>query len=359
MDTSAAPSVDTPAAACAPTGGGTNVTTDFLLKALRENSEHLIKSFNASLGAISQHVGDNTAGIAANAAAISQQHSVTEKQQEEIKKLSDRVKNLERCPAMSHSQPEKRATLGPGYLRARRSIRLWPVCGDSDNDLWGGVGEFLHDTLAISDSDVGQEDIERIDRAGESRKQPGRNEVIVTFFDKFKRDLVVSSSPALASKVDGEGRPTAGIRIEVPPELSDTFRLLSSFGTRLRARHGVGTKRHIKFSFKFSFKFDDFTGSMYSNIKLLGDESWRKVTVAMAKEDLAASMHEESAHTRKRLATKLVPGPRERLARPLPSNDLATHDRLSTRRQPHPEPPVAGPSGKRPRWSVPEGGRHV
>ena len=343
--------MDTSTAACAPAGGGTNVTTDFLLRALRENSELLIKSFNASLGAISQRVGDNTAGIAANAAAISQQQSATERQREEIRKLSDRVKNLETCPAVPLNQPEKRATLGPGYLRARRSIRLWPVHGNSDNDLWGGVGEFLHETLAISDSEIGQEDIEKIDRAGESREQPGRNEVIVTFFDKFKRDLVVSSSPALASRVDGEGKPTAGVRIEVPPELSDTFRLLSRFGTRLRARHGVGTKRHIK--------FDDFTGSLYSNIKLPGDESWTKVTVAMAREDLAASMHEESAHTRKRLATKLVPGPRERLARPLPISDQTTSGRLSTRRLPHPVPPVAGPSGKRPRWSVPEGGRQV
>ena len=137
--------------------------------------------------------------------------------------------------------------MGPGYLLARKSIRLWPICGALDDNLGGGVGEFLHDTLAINGSDIGQEDIERIDRASESRKKPGRNEVIVTFFDKQKRDLVVSSSPALASRIEAEGRPTAGIRLEVSPELSDTFRLLSRFGTRLRARHGVGTKHHIKF----------------------------------------------------------------------------------------------------------------
>ena len=289
MDTSAAPAVCPPVAAGAPPGGGTNVTTDFLLKALRENSEHLIKSFNASLSAVSQRVADNTAGIAANTAAISHHASISEKQQEEIRSLTDRVKTLERGPSVSQCQLEERATLGPGYLLARRSIRLWPVRGASSDELWGNVGEFLHETLAICGSDIGQEDIESIDRTNEGRGQPERDEVIVTFYDKLKRDLVVANSPALASMVDAEGRPTAGIRLEVPPELADTFRLLSRFGSRLRARHGVWTKRHIK--------FDDFTGSMYSNVKLPGDENWTKVTVAMAKEDLAASMHEENTHT--------------------------------------------------------------
>ena len=83
------------------------------------------------------------------------------------------------------------------------------------------------------------------------------------------------SSPALSCKVDREGRPTAGIRLEVPPELGDTFWLLSCFGTRLRARHGTGTKRHIK--------FDDYNGSMFTNVKLPGDKSWTKITPEMAK----------------------------------------------------------------------------
>ena len=60
------------------------------------------------------------------------------------------------------------------------------------------------------------------------------------FCKRQKRDLVVTSSPTLSCRVDRQGKPTAEIRLEVPPELGDTFRLLSRFGTRLRARHGVG-----------------------------------------------------------------------------------------------------------------------
>ena len=109
---------------------------------------------------------------------------------------------------------------------------------------------------------------------------------------------------------DKEGRPTAGIRLEIPEELKDTFRLLARFGTRLRARHGDGTKRHIK--------FDDFSGTLYTNIKLPGDTTWTKVTPAMAREDLEASHREENARHQKRLATKLVPGPQERLREQMP-----------------------------------------
>ena len=59
------------------------------------------------------------------------------------------------------------------------------------------------------------------------RDRDERNEVVVKFFDKQKRDLVASSSPSLASRIDKEGKPTAGIRMEIPADLMDTFRLLS------------------------------------------------------------------------------------------------------------------------------------
>lgn len=95
----------------------------------------------------------------------------------------------------------------------------------------------------------------------------------------------------------------------------DSFRLLSRFGTRLRARHGQGTKRHIK--------FDDFNASLYCNIKLPGDENWTRVTTKMASDDLKASFHEENSSNQRRLASKLLPGPRVRLQRPLNAPPLS------------------------------------
>lgn len=43
-----------------------------------------------------------------------------------------------------------------------------------------------------------------------------RQEVIVTFFDKRKRDTVISGSTNLSEHVDRDGRPTAGVRLEIP-----------------------------------------------------------------------------------------------------------------------------------------------
>ena len=347
MDTSNPSPASAPnAGGAVPLTGAAMVTTDFLLKALKENSEHLIKSFNASLNAMSVRIEDNAARITSNSTAIASQAAVSVTQQAELESLSDRVLKLERGKPNPEVPLGQKATLGPSYMRARRSVRLWPIHGANDDELWPGVGEFLHGVLEVSEDDVSQEDIECIERVAEGRGQPERREVIVTFFNKQKRDLVVSNSPNLASRVDKEGRPTAGVRMEVPTELGDTFRLLHRFGSRLRARHGAGTKRHIK--------FDDFEGTLYANIKLPGDSSWTRVTPAMARDDLGASLREENANTQKRLASKLIPGPRERLGRPMDEVRMALPARV---RGPPPaalDPTGPGPVGKRPRWSAPD-----
>ena len=122
----------------------------------------------------------------------------------------------------------------------------------------------------------------------------------------------------------------------MPAELKDTFRLLTRFGTRLRARHGQGTKHHIK--------FDDFNGSMFSNIKLPGDSVWTRVTPEMARRDLEASMSEENSANQKRLDANLIPGPRDRLSRPLPV--IASGPPRATGVTSRPL------SGQRPRWSA-------
>ena len=132
-----------------------------------------------------------------------------------------------------------------------------------------------------------------------------RDEVLIVFNSAETRDTVMMRANQLAGRVDASGAPTAGIRLEVPPELVPTFRLLSRFGARLRARHGEGTKRHIK--------FDDFNASLYAVVKLPGDQSWTRVSPETARKDLEASFRKEEESTQIRLAAKLLPDPRERL----------------------------------------------
>ena len=239
---------------------------------------------------------------------------------------------------------QRRAVLSEPYLKARRSIRIWPVPGESEEELWGNAGGFLHGPLPVPVSDVWQDDVEEVTRVRDPMQPESiKDEVIVRFKDRRTRDMVMASSTNLASCVDPAGRPTAGTRLELPDELKDTFRLLARFGTRLRARHGEGTKRHVK--------FDDFSGSLFSIVKLPGDSGWTRVTRDMARADLEASLREENDANQKRLAAKLIPGPRERLQRP-----AAGRLPLQTRRPPAATVQVGPqqlPCGKRPRWSGP------
>ena len=103
-------------------------------------------------------------------------------------------------------------------------------------------------------------------------------EAVVVFRDPSTRDTVIGSSARLASHVDAAGRPTAGIRLEVPPALRPTYSVLFKYGQTLRARHGPGTRRHIK--------FDDTDCSLYLNVKLPSDPGWSKVTPEVARRGL-------------------------------------------------------------------------
>ena len=136
MDTSCAPAAQAPGAAAGPPNGGTTVTTDFLLKAFKDNMDHLKKSFNLSLGALSHQIDGNVANITANAAAISQQSATTAEQGSHLQRLTERVTALEKGSSGLVAAPlESRGALSPEYLLARRSIRLWPIEGMSEDDL--------------------------------------------------------------------------------------------------------------------------------------------------------------------------------------------------------------------------------
>ena len=235
----------------------------FFLQALKINREEIIQSFQANLGEMAGKIDANTAAITANREDVRSVKEKTDKHDSQLESLTARVRALE-TDVPRRPEVRERAELSEPYLVARRSVRLWPVAGTTDEELWGNVGEFLHGPLAIPVADVGQDDVEEVARVRDPMQPENiRDEVIVRFRNRRTRDMVMAKSVNLASCVDSGGRPTAGTRLELPEELKDTFRLLARFGTRLRARHGEGTKRHVK--------FDDYSGSLFSNIKLPGD----------------------------------------------------------------------------------------
>ena len=95
------------------------------------------------------------------------------------------------------------------------------------------------------------------------------------FKDPSIRDLVARHASNLSEAKDRNGKPAAGMRIEIPPYLGGTFKMLENHGHSLRRKHGPMLKRHIK--------FDDMELSMYLDVRLPGENEWVKVTPEFAK----------------------------------------------------------------------------
>lgn len=208
--------------------------------------------------------------------------------QQGLKELRDEIKLVRSAPLITN--PTDSATTAaaedPRYWTARKSLRLWPVRGTSRAELWASTGAFIGNILGFGNS-VPEAKIAAVDRV-EIPSGPGvREEVTVCFKEVETRDSVIGASAKLASHIDPSGKPTAGIRIEVPQNLRGQFRVLRNYAAQLRSRHGPGTRTHVK--------FDDFERSLFLNAKLPGEDRWNRVDVELARRGLTAK---ESRATR-------------------------------------------------------------
>ena len=292
------------------------MTAEFFRNLIGENTKMVtekIETLSEDLLTLSRKVEDNSVSITRTADKVARQAGIIADQRKMIDRQGDRVGRLETGGVAPNSAPTQPRRPSVEYIKSRRSIRVWPVVGAGEDALWRGAGEFIHSTLGISEADMSPDDIESVTALPNPRMPLGNlhSEILITFFCPRKRDLILSNAPNLSGCIDAAGKPTAGIRLEFHPELDGTFRLLSRFGTRLRAQHGVGTKRHIK--------FDDEEASLFINIKLPVDEAWTKVTPATARVDQESDSRDQSARILKRITgwcSAPKDGPRQRLAAP-------------------------------------------
>ena len=189
------------------------------------------------------------------------------------------------------------------FRRARRSVRLWPVLGNSKEELWSAAGIFLGTNLGMTGK-IDKDSIEAITRVTIPSGPGVRDEALVVFADSRTRDMVMGAAAKLAPFTDTEGRPTAGMRIEVPPFLTREFRILFKFGQLLRTRHGPGTRRHVK--------FDDVESNLYLNAKLPNEPTWSRIPVEVAMRGLRAREARTSEALERRLDAAGSPTERQR-----------------------------------------------
>ena len=250
-----------------------------LKKFMDETTNKKLDNVDARLHQIEGSVSSNARRLDEQAVSIQANHASIMQIKADVDKLKTRESAITppTWAAVTGAQPTTSKADDIEFRRARRSVRIWPVTGSNADALWNSTGLFLGTKLGMSGK-LDKTKIEDISRV-EIPSGPGvKDEALVRFVDSELRDMVMGAAAMLAPYVDGNGKPTAGLRIEVPHHLKQDFRLLFKFGQSLRTRHGKGTRRHVK--------FDDTSGGLYLNVKLPGDSTWSKVSTTVARRGL-------------------------------------------------------------------------
>ena len=94
-------------------------------------------------------------------------------------------------------------------------------------------------------------------------------EILVTFEDAAERDFYFSKARNLSQFHDDKGQATAGLRMDIPPFLLPTFKLLNDHGFHIKNTHGSETRRYVK--------YDDANMSLYLEVKIPEGRNWIKI----------------------------------------------------------------------------------
>lgn len=255
-----------------PPGNSTGLDLETMSQLLDKKLEGVAKTtdVNRAISELSDRVRENT---------------------ESISMLWDRLERLEkrsttitsgtvggesrafRAGARSAKQEEIRLN---EFDKARRTLRIWPIDGESADQIELCLREFLENALDMTTDEVEDLRIESTERVKSARNGLAYDEVAVVFETPERRDELSQRARLLAPYRDGDGRPTAGFRMQVPSFLETNFKLLEELGFRLRREHGIGLRRYIK--------FDETVHDLYLEVKMPESRKWHRIAPAIARE---------------------------------------------------------------------------
>ena len=273
---------------------------------------YMDKNVTNRLVGLEKDIAATRGTVAENTRKIEEQASLVRKNADSIASLRQEFTQSKAGPQMGSyaaavSNPPSMSTEDELlYLKARRAARIWPIQGNNVQDLWRNVGIFISNNLGLAD--IRENAIESVSRPPIPSGPAAKDEVLVIFKETETRDSVMGAASRLAGFVDPNGRPTAGLRMEIPKKLQNVFATLFKYGQMLRRRHGQGTRRHVK--------FDDINQSLYLNVKLPGDETWSRISTEVARRGLRAreSVSDEAIERRMDISGPPNPLQRERAA---------------------------------------------
>ena len=149
---------------------------------------------------------------------------------------------------------------------------MWREASDgSQMDADKAAEEFIHEVLQVEKADFDYaSQVEKTRKIRTGRMGNTRWEILVVFQDIDTRDFVHSHARHLSAHVNGKGKRTAGIKMEIPVHLLSTFKVLEKHGHILRQKYGAQLRRQIM--------YDDDNQSLYLDVKPAQDAQWERVT---------------------------------------------------------------------------------
>ena len=200
---------------------------------------------------------------------------------DEIQSVKLTVARLERESIRDDDRMEEQLRRGNGdilktpFFRSRCSIRIWPIKGRSEQELTKEVGLFCREALGVTEAEQSDLEIKGIRRVRSAPASKVHNEVLVTFADPDQRDFIFSKGNMLSEFIS-DGKPTAGMRMDIPANLVDTHKLLNDLGYQIKRRFGSSTRKYVK--------FDSANEDLFLEVRLPDSYNWLRITPQMARE---------------------------------------------------------------------------
>ena len=177
---------------------------------------------------------------------------------------------------------------------ARRSMRIWPIAGETEEDIRKNLEDFFRGALMMARHEVDFLSIRESRRAKATDSAHVYDEVVVEFDCPADRDEIYRKAGKLAPYRDDNNKPTAGFRQQIPQFLMSAHKLLTETGFQLKRQHGPTLRWYIK--------YDEENYGLYLEVKLPGTYSWQRVSLQMARE-----MREEAGRSEVMATTHLGP----------------------------------------------------
>ena len=162
-------------------------------------------------------------------------------------------------------------------LGGKKKLRIFPIIGSTQEELLTALDEFIIDKLRIPCGVLSKEDVVYVRKVKTAKKSKIQDELLVVFESVHVRDLVQSYARNLAEWTGTNGKPMAGLRLEIPEKLLGDFKSLEQYGHAMREKHGVGFKRHIK--------LDDSVMGLYMDVYPPQAKQWIRVDMDLVRED--------------------------------------------------------------------------